>query len=97
MPNATVMLSQVHGIFHHLCTAFNPLNSHYFHLLVNFPVKHAVVLILMIILQEPVSPLSTNYPPMVPPKNKYVGQLLNYDLYMDFLFQTKFAQLIAQF
>ena len=94
---ASGMLSQVHGIFHHLCTAFIPLHSHYFHLLVNFPVKCATVMILMIILQEFVSPPSTNYPPLTPQKNKYVGRLLNYDLYMDFLFQTKFAQSTAQF
>ena len=56
-----------------------------------------MVMILMIILQESVSPLSTNYPPLAPQKNKYVGWLLNYDLYTDFLFQTKFAQSIAQF
>jgi len=45
-----------------------------------------MVMILMIILQEFLSALSTNYPPLAPSKNKYVGQLLNYDLYMDFLF-----------
>jgi hypothetical protein len=97
LSTASVMLSQVYSIFHHLCTAFIPLNSHYFHPLVNFPVKCAMVMILMIILQEFVSPPSTNYPPLAPQKNKHVGWLLNYDLYMDFLFQTKFAQSTAQF
>ena len=56
-----------------------------------------MVMILMIILQEFVSRVSTNYPPLAPQNNKNVGQLLNYDLYMDFLFHTKFDQSIAQF
>lgn len=43
-------------------------------------------MILTIVLQEFVSPLSTNYPPLAPQKNKYVGQLFNYDLYVDFLY-----------
>jgi hypothetical protein len=41
LPTANFTLSQVHCIFHHPCTAFNPLNSHYCHLLVNFAVKCA--------------------------------------------------------
>jgi hypothetical protein len=56
-----------------------------------------MVMILIIILQEFVSSVNTNYPPLAPSKKKYVGQLLNYDLYMDFLFRQNLLDQLHNF
>lgn len=72
LPTAIVMFSQVHSIFHHYYTAFIPLNTHYCQMPVNFLVKYAAVIILMIILQKYVSPINGNYP-LLTPKNKVWG------------------------